>query len=822
MPYNDDDLKTLRPRRVKKKKLTFSIIFFVSVLSVFAVLGGAFGYVAYILNTSPDINSIMVAPKGYTTVIYESAKGSEVSRLHGNQNRIYVSLDKIPQYLQDAIVVMEDERFYSHNGIDLQGIGRAFVKNVTNFSLSEGASTLTQQLIKNNMLTNDKKIERKIREQFLALDLEKKMKKDDILELYLNTIPLGNRNVYGVQAAANRYFNVDVSTVSLSEATVIAAITQSGYYDPIKFPDNNKKRRKIILDKLLESKKIEKSDYDAVLEDDVYSRIAKTNSVYIEKNEHTSYFVDEVVRQVKTDLVKEKGISESQALNLIYSGGLSIFSTVDPNMQKILEDEYLNEKNFPKATKFELVYNLSVQDIETKKESHYQKVVLLNTSDASKTIEKFKADLVKPTEKVTKESHFLVPQPQSAMVIIDHTNGQVKAIVGGRGEKNLSQNLDRATQSLRQPGSTFKVLAAYAPAIDSGKYSLSSLILDAPFSLGKEYQYKQYKNWTGSYGGLTSIRSAIKTSVNIVAVKTIIDVGLNKSFNYLKLFGFTTIVDRQVINGKTYTDKQPGLALGGITRGVSLLELTTAYGSIANKGTYIEPTFYTKVVDHDGKILLEKHQAKHKVVKPSTAYALTSAMQDVVTSGTGTATRFSTSMGIAGKTGTTSENKDILFVGFTPYYTAGIWGGYDKPEEIPRGATSFHKTLWAKVMGKVHAKLKVKTFNTPTNMIAVKICTESGKLAVPGICDSTTRVEYFTPGTEPKEKCEGHGSENSNDTQLPGSQQSTTTTTTPSTSPPQNTTTPNTSQTNTPSTPTLPDAPPQGTSGDVVSTGADE
>ncbi|HCC07674.1 MAG TPA: hypothetical protein DEP72_05895 [Clostridiales bacterium] len=756
-------------KRVKKGKLFFSITIVLLFLVFFAILGGVGGYIVYVINTSPNIDSIMVAPKGYTTILYDNNKGNEVYRLHGDQNRIYAGLDKIPVYLQNAFISIEDERFYDHHGIDYKGIVRAVWTNITKVSLSEGASTITQQLIRNNMLTLDKKFDRKIREQYLALTLEKELEKDVILELYLNTINLGSSNCYGVQAAANRYFNKDVSALSLSESTVIAGITKNPtYYDPTRNPENTKKRQHIILKKMLDLKKISKEEYDKALADDVFSRIANYAQVNKQKNAYTSYFVDEVIREVKKDLVAEKGLNENQAINLIYGGGLSIYTTVDQNMQTILEEEYVNEKNFPKSgTKYELVYALSTKNKSTKKVSHYEKrVIIKSTSVVDKTIEDFKSELMKDDDEIVKDSHYLVPQPQSAMVITEQSTGHVKAIVGGRGEKNMSRDLDRATQSLRQPGSTFKVLASFAPALDSGKYTLASIVDDIPYHLGQAYQYKEYKNWYSNqdfaYRGLSTIREGIRDSMNIVAVKTLMDIGITKSFNYLKVFGFTTLVDKEIINKKTYTDKSPGVALGGLTKGVSLLELTTGYATIANGGTYIEPIFYTKVLDHNGNVLLEEHQVKRKVLKPSTCYLLTSAMKDVMTSGTGTAANFrSNNIPVAGKTGTTSDNKDILFVGYTPYYTAGIWAGYDKPETLPSGATSFHKTLWSKVMGRIHAKLRTKDFKQPSNIVTASICTESGKLAVSGLCThdprgSTVRNEYFVQGTQPTTKCNVH------------------------------------------------------------------
>jgi penicillin-binding protein 1A len=341
-------------------------------------------------------------------------------------------------------------------------------------------------------------------------------------------------------------------------------------------------------------------------------------------------------------------------------------------------------------------------------------------------------------------------------------NGKVLAIAGGRGQKAGSRTLNRATDSPRQPGSTFKILSTYLPALDSSGLTLGSVMDDSAYNYPGTHT--KVNNWSGeNYKGLTTLREAIYNSMNIVTVKTFAKVTPKVGFDYLKKLGFTTLVESYTDkNGKVYSDIQLPTALGGLTRGVTNLELTAAFASIADKGVYTKPIFYTKIVDHNGKVLINNKPKKTQVMKESTSWLLTNAMEDVVKKGTGARVRFQNiNMPVAGKTGTTSNDNDLWFVGYTPYYTAGIWGGYDNNKD--QAQTTYHKLVWRTIMEKIHQKEKKisKQFERPNSIVSVKICTKSGKLAVPGLCDqalggSTVRTEYFAKGTEPTEKCDVH------------------------------------------------------------------
>ncbi|GMQ63869.1 transglycosylase domain-containing protein [Vallitalea maricola] len=737
------------------------ILVFAFLLLIIVGVCAGLGFVKSIIDSAPDINVEDIVPKGYTSFIYDQ-DGNEIVQLHGsNANRIFVELDEIPTYLQDSFIAIEDERFWQHNGIDVKGIFRAIFTNIKEKSFSEGASTITQQLIKNNILSTETTLQRKIQEQYLAVQLEKKSDKKTILENYLNTVALG-RGTNGVQAAANKYFNKDVSELTIAESAVIASITKNpSFYDPVTYPENNKRRQTRILKKLIEQEKITQAQYDEALKEDVYNNIQIVNKTYA-GNSSYSYYVDEVISRVKNDLMVKKGYTETQAFNLIYRGGLSIYINQDTDIQKIVDETYTNEDFFPKKNvdySVILDYSVTVKDKDGNKKDINKNKTFETDQEANDYIEQLKKELTGEGYEIVAEKPTYIPQPQSAMVIIDQHTGYVKALSGGRGEKVGNLTFNRATTSTRSPGSTFKILAAYLPALDTAGYTLATVIDDVPTQFPNEPKGWP-KNYDYKFRGLTTVREGILYSMNILAVKTLNDIGVQTGFDYLLKLGFTTLVDKETVNGKSFTDKGLSLTLGGLTKGVTVLELTGAYAAIANNGVYIEPTFYSRVLDHDGKLLMQKEPVTRTVMKETTAFLLTDAMVDVVRlkAGTGHKVQFS-GMPIAGKTGTSTGDKDLVFAGFTPYYTAVVWKGYDIQKE--QRYLNYHKKIWKEVMQRIHEGLPRKEFDKPSGIVTKKICTESGKLAVPGLCDkdqrgSTVRTEYFAKGTEPTEPCDVH------------------------------------------------------------------
>ena len=763
----------------KKAHVSVLRIIFISLIAIL-VIGGCLGIgvMKGLIDDAPDISDVNIVPVGEATFVYD-ADGNQLQKLTApDSNRMPVDLDQIPKDLQYAVVAIEDERFYEHNGIDIRGILRAAVRGITTGTFSEGASTITQQLIKNNVFTdwvNEstlQRFQRKFQEWYLALELEKQVDKDEILENYLNTINLGNGN-YGVQAAAQDYFGKDVSELTLSECTVLAGITQNPTrYNPITNPENNAQRRQEVLDHMLEQEYITKEQYDECLADNVYDRIQSIEQE--EENEDTtySYFIDELTEQVIQDLQDKRGYTEQQAYNALWSGGLRIYTTQDPDIQQICDEEYSDSSNFPSGSQVELDYALTVRHPNGEEENYSAEMLeqyfienessdfslLFDSQESAQAhVDAYKAYVLSDGSEVVAETVHFTPQPQSSLCIIDQHTGYVKAIVGGRGEKSTSLSLNRATNTTRQPGSTFKPLAAYAAALNECDMSLATTFEDEPFTYDNG---EPLYNADRQYHGTVTMRESIVHSYNIPAVKCMIDITPELGVEYLEKFGFSSLVTEPVdINGESYDDLNASTAIGGITYGVSNLELTAAYAAIANNGVYIKPVFYTKILDSDGNVVIDNTPEKTTVIKPSTAYLLTSAMEDVISEGTGTRVQFD-GMHLAGKTGTTDNYRDLWFCGFSPYYTCSVWAGYDDNTVLPAGESrTYQQTLWRNIMERIHENLVDTEFKMPSTVEEASICTRTGLLATSS-CNAVT--EYFDIDQIPTQYCSGHYSSSYN------------------------------------------------------------
>ena len=784
--------RKLRRISSKTEKLTSRMIFlFVKLILVAVLLMAAFaaslGYGALkgIIDSAPEIDVASIEPSGYATMVYDREGNLTETLVKSGANRLEATYEELPQCLIDAFVAIEDSRFWSHKGIDIRSILRAAVGVITGESAG-GGSTLTQQLIKNNIFeggnenTFGEKLERKIQEQYLAVQLEKIMDKKIILKNYLNTINLGN-NTLGVKAAALRYFNKDVSDLTLSEATVIAGITQAPTrYNPLteNGRKNNEEKRRVILQYMYEQGLIDKEAQEEALADDVYSRITNVNLTAQENESPYTYFTDELITQVMEALQEELGYTETQASNLLFSGGLEIHTTQDPKMQAIVDEEVNNPDNYD-VVYYSVDYQLSVTHADGTT-THYSDEsmgsyfrndlgrssfngLFDSKEEADEAISLYKDAMVKEGDTILGEVIHYVLQPQISFVLMDQATGEVKAISGGRGNKEVSRSLNRATETLRQPGSTFKVITSFAPAIDACGANLSTVYYDAPFTVGT----KTFRNWYSSKGymGYSTIRDGIVYSMNIVAVRCMMEtVTPQLGVEYARNFGITSMTD---------TDYNAATALGGITKGVSNLELTAAYATIANQGIYTQPRFFTQILDHNGKVLLDNTPETKRVLKDSTAFLLTDAMSQSMESsrmyGSGNLYSTSTSanlsnMSNAGKSGTTTSNNDIWFVGYTPYYTAGIWSGCDNNQKISAigSSTSYHKIIWKNIMSRVHDGLADTGFAIPSSVTTAQVCRKSGKLASPGVCENDPRgsavyTEYFAKGSEPTEVCDHHG-----------------------------------------------------------------
>lgn len=744
-----------------------------------------------ILADTPTIRLSDVVASGQATIVYD-CEGNELDQyVSTNSNRIEVTGDVIPRHLALAFVAIEDERFYQHNGIDYKGLVRAGYQYFkSGFDETQGASTITQQLLKNTVFTGwtsegnnmVKKIKRKLQEQYLALEISKNFTKDEVLIRYMNAINLG-QNTLGVESASQRYFGKSCSELTISESAVIACITQNpSGYNPITHPENNVKRRKKCLEKMRDLEFISQAEFDEAIADTeaVYERIGLYNTDYKVASTTTgSYFSDAVYEQVKRDLI-DAGYSENLAESMLTAGGLRIDSTMDPAIQAIADEEFANPDNYPSNVNWYLTYALTIQD-KNKEKHNYSKE---NMTSWFKENENSKFNLIFPSQEAAyeginryrtamlaslnlpedydnyEENISMTPQPQAAIVIEDQRTGYVVAIVGGRGTKEGRRTLNRATTSTRSPGSTFKILASFAPALDCAGKTLATVYMDAPYNYSDG---TPVSNWYKGYRGIQSIREGIRESLNIVAVKNLTVITPSLGYDYLINFGFTTLEPGNYINGQWHTDIIQASALGGLTRGVTPYELNGAYAAIANQGQYVEPKLYSRVTNSDGDVILDNTTpASRQVIKQTTAFLLTSAMTDVVTTGTGGSVRFSSTMGIAGKTGTSTDYHDVWFAGYTPYYTCTTWAGYDNnigmSTSKSNNESAVAKTLWKKVMSRVHEGLPDEKFPIPDGIVQQAICTQSGKLPVPGLCDAAhcVRSEFFAADNVPTESCNVH------------------------------------------------------------------
>lgn len=678
------NLKNSKFAKVMKRIFMVLLVVFAA-----AAIAGVI-YAVVQISKAPDISEIDATPHGYMTTILDK-DGNVTNHLSVTEsNRIYVKLEEIPKHLQDAFIAIEDARFYKHGGIDLIGIARAAWKGITTFDFSQGASTITQQLLKNNVFTEwmsetsfMDRLSRKIQEQYLAIRLEQEYSKEWILENYLNTINLGG-GTRGVQVAAQYYFSKDVSELTLAESALIAGITKNpSAYNPFKNPEKSLERQHLVLNAMLDQEIISKEVYDQAMLENV---ITKLNTASANAGAQVfSWFEDAMLMQIVKDLTTKYTYTEEEAWDLVYSGGLTIHSTVDTKLQDICEEAAVS-------------------------------------------------------------SEWYNGEEQISIVMTDVSTGAVAAIVGGREEKTSSLVYNRATSAIRQPGSTIKILGEYAAALDTKAITLGTVLDDT------YYEYSDgtvIRNGYGSFKGMTTVRDAIAVSGNVIALKVFQMAGVDTVWKYLEDFGITTLKEE---------DRNEALAIGGTHNGVTNLEMTAAYNAIANDGNYVKPYFYTTVVDRNQKVILSNEHQMHQAVSKETADLLTSAMEDVITSGTGKDCAVK-GITLAGKSGTTNDNRDLWFMGFSSYYTCGIWGGYDDNSSQSNG--SYVKKIWQDVMELAHQDKENKELVDTKQFKTAAICKKCGKLAEKGLCDQTLQgdmivTEYFRKGEKPSESCDCH------------------------------------------------------------------
>lgn len=737
-----------------------------------------------VINSVPQIREEDIMAEGKPGRIYDS-RGKVIQELNAEDIiQEYVSVEEIPKSVTQAVIAAEDTHFYEHHGVDLLGLMQSVWAAVTGEKgKSTQTATITQQLIRNQLLHDNmgdgvfEQLKGKIREQHLAVELEDTLDKSKILEYYLNTVNLG-QNIVGVQAAARRYFDKDVSELNISEGAVLAAaIEDPMQYSPVSEQENSGERRQLVLKSMLDENYITEDEYEDALGDDVYLRIQNVNSTKANKKEKTnSYYSDAVLEQVIEDLKEELGYSQTEAYNALYHEGLQIYSCQASKLQGICDEVINTDRYYPKSVRSYLSYYLLTEKDGVKKE--YSEVDLKNyflsekgkdislyltrTKKAKEYVRQFKRAVLKEGGSVVTENIQFVKQPQTSFVLIEQKTGQVKAIVGGRGQKLANRKINRATESKRQPGSVLAMLSTYAPALDTAGITLGSVQDDAAYHYpGTSASVSQWGD--SGYQGLITMHQAITNTRSVPAVKTLEQISVQTGYEFLRKFNFTTIVEKKRNEeGNVYTDLQLQLALGELNEGVTNLELTAAYAAIANQGVYQTPRFYTKIVDCNGTILLSNRKSGKRVLKETTAGLLTEAMKSVVRTGSGKTARFD-EIGTmqAGNTGQTEKKTDLWFEGYTPYYTAGIWSGQDENTAVD--ASGYHMVLWKEIMEQIHRKEKKTSgkFQKTAHVISRQICSKCGNLAVKGLCDkaeggTAVVTEQFAEGTEPDKNCTCH------------------------------------------------------------------
>lgn len=581
------------------------------------------GFLTASMNTKPDLANDILPPA--SSQIYD-INGNEIANVHAAENRRPVKIQQVPKDLQNAFIAVEDTRFYEHNGVDPRGILRALYANIRGRGVSEGGSTITQQLAKNAYLTQDRTITRKIQEVFLALQLERQYTKQEILEMYMNQIYFG-QGAYGVQAAAQTYFGKNVEDLTLNECAMLAGIPKSpNYYSPMNNIQAAQDRKAVVLEQMSKYGYISSSVADKTKKEEL-AIVKQTNK---DTHPEASYFIDYV-----TQILIDK-----YGADAVYKDGLKIYTTLDMEAQRAAEA-------------------------------------------AMKQLPSVKTDGNN------------IQQPQGALVAIDPHNGYVKAMVGGRG----TDQFNRATMAVRQPGSAFKPFVFIA-ALEN-KFTPNTIIDDSPINIGGW----QPKNYSGNFSGRVTMRDVARNSMNVPTVKIAQKIGIDKPIYYAQEMGITTFV----LDGPQ-NDRTLSTALGGLTKGVTPLELTSAYGTFANKGIHVDPVVIIKVLDRNGKVLEQAEPKQRSVVSENSVTELTDMLEDVIKRGTGT--RANIGRPAAGKTGTTSDYHDAWFVGYTPDLVCGVWVGNDDNTAM-NGVTGglLPAQIWKAFMEKALAQTPAKKFD---------------------------------------------------------------------------------------------------------------
>ena len=672
----------------------------VAVLCLVFTFGG-FGagmLLGYASTTKPlSIGDLTSAEESQTSFVYDS-ENNVIAKLTGAENvdRIYVSYGDIKDtYLDEAIVSIEDERFYEHSGIDIKRIGSALISAVANGgSATHGGSTITQQTVKLISGQDEHSTSRKVQEWFSAMQLEQNLTKDEILELYINLAPMGN-NYVGVQAAAMNYFGKNASELTLPECALIAGLPKSpSYYNPLRETGrrNAQRRQRTILGKMYELGYITEEEYEDALNTELEFRQRSTDRT----TTINSYFCEYAISEVIGDISEARGISRQLASSLVYNRGYHIYTTLEPDTQAILDEAFKNRDLFQ--------------------------------SDP---------DLIADYPE----------KPNASMVVINNSTGAIAAMQGGYGEKTMNLSLNRAVSTRRNPGSSIKPLLEYAPAFELGIIAPATVYYDEPKHLDPSHPDADWPvNYSRSYQGAVTIRTALVNSLNTIAAELWTNVGGETALWYLKQVG----IDR------TSEGAYPSQSVGGFTTGMSTLEMAAAYHTFATGGTYVEPYAYTQVLDSEGNVICKADPISYRVYSAETCFFIGDILKGVVT--IGTPSNFGGQIenldgehiDTAGKTGTTSDNNDKWFCGFTPYYTAAVWYGYDnrlRQTTVPSCDFSAAVRIWMYCMNKLHENLPGATFTKPDTIITATVCA-SGYYPTDACREAgTIYTDYFVSGS---------------------------------------------------------------------------
>lgn len=712
--------------RAKKRKIRFWVqtVCLVLVLTIVIFTGIFLFFVNHTLKGNVEVDMSEYDMSVSTELYYQDQATQEwvmYQTLYAGENRRLVTGDEISDYLRKAAVAIEDKRFERHHGVDWHGTLRSIVSTLTGGAV-EGGSTITQQMIKNVTGDDQITVKRKVTEIYRALELEKRYSKDEILNFYLNAIYLGN-SCYGVETASDMYFDKHASELTLAESASLIAITNNpSRYDPLMDDwtrEQNRGRQMDILHAMLAQKKIDKEAYEQAVNEEIVFTNGYTNmGNYVGEQErrtqdeekpvtraNNSYFTDQVIDDVAKTLVELKGLTDDpegtedgrsameKGAAMVYSGGYKIYTTLNPEYQEIAED------------------------------------VFEHTGYADCT-DSFDQPL------------------EAAITLLDPYTGNVLAMVGGTGTKEVDRGWNWAT-STRQCGSAIKPISTYAPALDDGTITAASAIDDYPITMnGEAYPYNSH---SGFYG-MTTVQTAIRESLNTCAVRTNLAYGVTKSYNFMtEKLGFTTLTE-------TDSEQVGNMALGGLTHGVTTEEMAAAYSIFVNDGVYTSPRTFVKLEDSNGKELMKVETESHTAIKETTAYLMRGMLSDVIMSGTGGGAYFS-GMSQGGKTGTTDDNRDRYFVGFTPYYCAAVWCGYKSNEVINIGENP-SAALWGDVMSRIHEDLDDPGFHSCSGLTTVSVCMDSGLLATDActhdIRGSRVRTVTVAADTAPTKTCGVH------------------------------------------------------------------